>query len=239
MTDLERFAAVLLAEWQNEGGRANAALTVAGLLDRTLPYRGARRALALESSEDYESLVLRLIGEEAGLVVTDPMEAAEMARSTLESKIPDLDVLRLLRSASLTFTDDAVSRLEGVRPLPAAAQAEQPAAAETAAVSGSAAPRMDPDVLPMRRASEPADHTAVATPRMDPEPPPAFLTKVAFTAPESMCWQCSQPLPGTRKANFCVECGADQRAPQCRACGATVERHWKHCPECGMVQARS
>lgn len=238
MTDLERFAAVLLAEWQNEGGRANAALTVAGLLDRTLPYRAARRALALESSEDYESLVLRLIGEEAGLVVTDPMEAAEMARSTLESKIPDLDVLRLLRSASLTFTDDAMSRLEGVRPLPAAAQSEQPVA-DVAAASGSSAPRVDADVLPIRRSPEPADHTAVPAPRVEHEPPPAFLTKVAFTAPEAMCWQCSQPLPGSRKVNFCVECGADQRAPQCLACGATVERHWKHCPDCGMVQARS
>ena len=239
MTDLERFAAVLLAEWQNEGGRANAALTVAGLLDRTLPYRSARRALALESSEDYEALVLRLVGEEGGLVVTDPMEAAEMARSTLESKIPDLDVLRLLRSATLTFTDDAVSRLEGVRPLPASPPVEQQPAMEAAA-SGSGAPRVDADVLPMRRAPEPAEHTAVPTPRMaDAEPPPAFLTKVAFTAPDAMCWQCSQPLPGNRKVNFCVECGADQRSPRCMSCGGVVERHWKHCPDCGMTLAKS
>ncbi len=238
MTDLERFAAVLLAEWQNEGCRATSALTVAGLLDRTLPYRAARRALALESSEDYEALVLRLVGEEAGLVVTDPMEAAEMARSTLESKIPDLDVLRLLRSATLTFTDDAVSRLEGVRPLPASAQVEQPAKEATASV-GAPAPRVDADVLPMRRAPEPADHTAVPLPRAEAEAPPAFLTKVAFTPPDEMCWQCSQPLPTTRKVNFCVECGADQRAPLCLSFGGTVERHWKHCPDCGMTLAKS
>lgn len=237
MTDLERFAAVLLAEWQNEGGRATSALTVAGLLDRTLPYRAARRALALESSEDYEALVMRLIGEEAGLVVTDPIEAAEMARSTLESKIPDLDVLRLLRSATLTFTDDAVSRLEGVRPLPAM-QADTPMM-EAAAGNGSGVPRVEADVLPIRRTPEPADHTAVATPRVEHEPPPAFLTKVAFAAPDSVCWQCSHPLPTDRKANFCVECGADQRRPQCLSCGATVELHWKHCPDCGMVLAKS
>jgi hypothetical protein len=237
VTDLERFAAVLLAEWQNEGGRPNAALSVANLLDKTLPYRSARRALALESSEDYEALVLRLVGEEAGLVATDPMEAAEMARSTLESKIPDLDVLRLLRSATVTFTDDAVSRLEGVRPLPAAAAVEQ--APMEATGNGAGTPRAEADVLPMRRAPEPADHTATPAPRTDPEPPPAFLTKVAFVPPESLCWQCSQPLPTTRKANFCVECGADQRSPHCLACGGVVERHWKHCPDCGTVLARS
>lgn len=238
MTDLERFAAVLLAEWQNEAGRATSALTVSGLLDRTLPYRMARRALALESSEDYEALVLRLIGEEAGLVATDPIEAAEMARSTLVSKIPDLDVLRLLRSATLTFTDDAVSRLEGVRPLPAGTQTDAPAA-EAGVAQGAPGSRPDADVLPMRRAPEPADHTAAPTPRVAHDPPPAFLTKVAFVSPEAMCWQCSQPLPVNRKVNFCVECGADQRSPRCLSCGGTVERHWKHCPECGMGLAKS
>jgi hypothetical protein len=237
VTDLERFAAVLLAEWQGQGGRAESALPVSGLLDRTLPYRAARKALALESSEDYEALVLRLIGEEGGLVVTDPIEAAEMARTTLESKIPDLDVLRLLRSATLTFTDDAVSRLDGVRPLPGATTSEA-SPPEVPAVPA-AASRPEADVLPMRRASEVADHTAVPVPPREVEPPPAFLTKVAFTAPDGLCWQCSQPLPTNRRVNFCVECGADQRAPQCLACGATVERHWKHCPDCGMVLARS
>lgn len=233
MTDLERFAAVLLAEWQNECGRTDLPLAVGALLDKTLPYRAARKALALESSEDYELLTLRLIGEEGGLVSVVPAEAAEMARETLSSKIPDLDVMALLRSASITFTDDAVSRLDGVRPLPAAV-AEVPVASAPVRAVGS-------DVLPMRRAPEVADATATpaATSRLPAEPPAAFLTEVAFTSPDAACWQCAQRLPTGRRVNFCVECGADQRAPQCLSCGGTVERHWRHCPECGMVLARS
>ncbi len=225
MTELERFAAVLLAQWHNEAGRATAALGVADLLDRVLPYRAARRALAIESSEEYEALVLRMIAEESGLVTTDPLEFAEMARTTLETKIPDLDVLRLLRSATITFTDDAISRLDGVRPLPPATADQQPAQAGPGA-----------DVLPMRRAPEVADHTATATatpaPR-DTAPPPPFLTRVAFTAPGTTCWQCSAPLPQDRAVKFCVECGADQRKPRCGACGSDVEPGWKHCAECG------
>ncbi len=236
MTELERFAAVLLAAWQAESGRSDAALAVGALLDRILPYKQARRQLALETAEDYEALVLRLVGEEAGLVVTEPGEAAEMARTTLASKVPDLEVLRLLRSAAVTFSDDAVSRLEGVRPLPASAPSIEEPADDSPVESG-----VDDDrVFPIRRAAEPALSTATPS----PEPPagagspPEFLTGVAFTPPAEACWSCDTALPIGRTINFCVECGADQRQPQCASCGATVERHWKHCPECGMVLAR-
>ena len=228
MTDLERFAAVLLAEWSNESGRPTATFSTADLLDRVMPYRVARRALAIDTAEDYELLVLRLVSEEAAIVTTDPLEAAEMARTTLASKIPDLDVLQLLRSAMITFTDDAISRLEGVRPLPPPS-AEPPAAASHPGA----------DVLPIRRAPEAADHTATAAPSMaSDEPPPAFLTKVAFTPPDLSCWQCGTALPGGRTVKFCVECGADQRKPRCNSCGTDVEPTWKHCAECG-AQLRS
>jgi hypothetical protein len=234
-----------LAEWQSESGRADAALPVGDLLDRTFPYRAARRALQLESSEEYELCVLRLVSGEAGLVATSPPEAGEMARATLAEKIPDLDQLQLLRSATICFTDDAVSRLDGVRPLPSPTQAdgddEDDGDKPTAPESGDQ--DKDTGVIPIRRSPE-----LVATPSSSPsaskraapsEPPPAFLTGVEFTAPGGCCWQCSNPLPTGRPVNFCVECGADQRSPQCLACGTDVERTWKHCPECGASQADS
>lgn len=237
MTDLERFAAILLAEWQAESGRTDAALSVGDLLDRTFPYRSARRTLQLESSEDYELCVLRLVSEEGGLVETSPAEAGEMARATLAEKIPDLDQLQLLRSALVTFSDDAVSRLDGVRPLPQAMASEAEVSEE--ASTGEETP--DRGVIPIRRHAESAGSTEAPPPtRAAPsEPPPAFLTGVAFTPPDGACWQCSTPLPTGRRVNFCVDCGADQRAPQCLACGSVVERHWKHCPECGAAQERS
>ncbi len=118
MTDLERFAAVLLAECQQEGRRRTDPLAVGSLLDRILPYRTARKSLGIDASEDYEMLVLRLIAEEGALVHTEPGEAAALARETVAATVPDLDILQRLRSASLAFTDDAVDRLEGVRPMP-------------------------------------------------------------------------------------------------------------------------
>lgn len=245
MTDLERFAAILLAEWQAASGRTDAALAVGDLLDRTFPYRSARRALNLDSSEDYELCVLRLVGEEAALVETSPREAGEMARATLAAKIPDLEQLQLLRGATITFSDDAVSRLEGVRPLrPSTGANNEHLPGAEAEGEPDSAPRGDDQagVIPIRRpaAADPAPEEAPRTTRAAPsEPPPAFLTGVAFTPPEGSCWQCNTPLPTGRQVNFCVECGADQRSPQCVSCGGVVERDWKHCPECGASQERS
>lgn len=222
MTEIERFAALLLAEMRAEGARPEAALGVGALLDRTFPYKMARRTLQLESAEDYEAMVLRLIAEEAGIVVTEPADAAEMARTTLASRIPDLDVLRLLRSASVTFTDDAITRLDGVRILPS-----KPPESATADVAFEATPEsIEPSlererVFPIRRHTEVADATRVATP-----PPPIGA---------ATCWSCGAPPPPGRRMNFCVACGADQRAPTCGGCGAAVERSWKHCPDCGQV----
>lgn len=226
MTDLERFAAVLLAEWLQEGRHPGDPIAVGSLLDRTLPYRTARKLLGIDVSEDYEMLVLRLIAEEDGLVRTEPSAAAAMARDTLSSKLPDLDLLHRLHSAAMTFTDEAIDRLEGVRPMPASPSAPPvpPVVAE--------APPTPRTVFPIRPEVE-MPSEGPTPPRVQDEPPAEFLTGVAFTPPAPGCWSCHTPLPSDRVAKFCVACGADQRAPSCPNCGTTVERGWSFCPECG------
>jgi predicted RNA-binding Zn-ribbon protein involved in translation (DUF1610 family) len=234
MTDLERFAATLLAQWRTDEIRAEQPITVAAILDQLLPYRVARRLLGIDVSEDYEALVLRLVAEEGRLVVVEPTGAAEMARNTMASKLPDLANLELLRSATLEFTDDTMARLDGVLPMPAPREDSRWAPPSSRAGSEviplhASAPAAPP--APPRRDEEPA----VKSPA-ESGPPPEFLTTVAFTPPsDSTCWTCHQALPAGRQVKFCPFCGADQRQPKCRACGEPVEREWHHCPECGSV----
>ncbi len=231
MTELERIAAALLAQWRSDGGTAEAPITVSAILDHTLPYRVARRVLGIDVSEDYEALLLRLLSEEEALVVVDPADAAEMARTTMADKLPDLDVLQLLRSATITFTADAAERLTDVLPL---RTPSTPAPSTWSPSVEPSAPVTETPVTPLRAApTTPADATAVAPASGPPAPVPEFVTKVRFDAPASPCWSCSVALPTGRVVKFCPYCGADQREPSCPACEAPVERDWRHCPDCG------
>lgn len=247
MTDLERFVAALLVQWRADGGGGGGAIDVGTLLDRTMPYRTARRLLGIDISEDYEALVLRLIAGEEGLATTNPEEAGEMARTTMADRIPDLDTLRLLRSAALMLTDDAQARLADASFGEARAEANEKwrgmesvpsssnAAAETTlpeADTDAEDQEQVADVIPLPVAR---DATRVATPTAPPGPPPAYLTgPAAFVSPEAACWSCAEELPTERTVKFCPFCGASQQPPACGACGTAVERAWKHCPECGL-----
>ncbi len=263
MTELERLAATLLVQWRADGGANGGPITVAALLDRVLPYRVARRILGIDVSEDYEALVLRLLSEDEDLVHVEPVEAADMAKATINSRLPDLDALQLLRSATVTITDRTIARLGDVLPMPSAKEESKPAAApvanedvpprgarrgsaassrskgtqrtaefEAPTVAASAPPPVampgDNDVIPLH-----PEVTAAAAAK-PPDPPPEFLTTVSFTPPAAAhCWSCTGVLPADRAVKFCPFCGADQRQPTCGNCGATAERGWKHCAECG------
>ena len=246
MTELERLASTLLTQWHAEGGADGGPIGVGALLDRVLPYRQARRLLGIDISEDYEALLLRLLAEEEGLVHVVPHAAAELARATIGSKLPDLDVLEKLRSAEVTLTPAALSRLEGVLQMPPARPPEGetvPAPVAAPPIDGLGEesddhPIDDTDIIPLPVSRMVADAIRVAleTPPAGPPPgpPPDFLTAVQFTPPQESCWSCSEGLPEGRMVKFCPFCGADQRPPACPACGGAVERNWKHCPECGV-----
>ncbi|MEP6590877.1 MAG: zinc ribbon domain-containing protein [Gemmatimonadota bacterium] len=254
MTELERLTATLLAQWHAEGGTAGGPIPIAALLDRVLPYRRARRLLGIDVSEDYEALLLRLLAEEEGLVEVHPAEAAEQARATLATKLPDLDVLQRLRPADVTVRADTVSRLEGVLQMPPARAVDPaPVPGMSAAIAnpeprafddipaigvGEDGPINDADIIPLPVSRTVADAIRVALEdreeRTSHPPTPEFLTAVQFHSPSESCWGCGEALPEGRSVKFCPFCGADQRAPTCPACGSSIERQWKHCAECGI-----
>lgn len=209
MSELERLAAAILTQWRHEGGSGGGPIEVSALIDRVFPYRAARRVLGIDISEDYEALMLRLIAEEEGLARVFPPDAAELARETLAARLPDLATLALLRSATVTFSDAALSRLSNVLPIGAKPESQW---------AGSAAP-----------VSEPTPATPPA-PAAVPVPVAVPMASAPAAAP---CWSCGEMLPATRAAKFCPQCGANQGEPVCGGCGAHAERGWKHCPECG------
>ena len=214
MTELERFAGAVLAQWRADGGADDAPIAVSALIDRVLPYRVARRLLGIDVSEDYEALVLRLLAEEEELVQVSPTDAAELARATATSRLPDLGVLDLLRSASFRLSE---------RVTVAAVEA---AASASPKNTSHHAPKADG-----KRSTGRDEPAVVAAPALAPAS--VTIPVRAADAPDQLCWSCAEALPVGREVKFCPCCGADQRQPKCAACGVAAERGWKHCADCG------
>jgi hypothetical protein len=84
---------------------------VADIRKSLLPYRAQRRALGLESVEDYETVLLRLVAEERGYVKTQPPAAAVRCRDELGQSNPDLAVLEDLADATVQLTSLAASQI--------------------------------------------------------------------------------------------------------------------------------
>ncbi|MGH7581753.1 MAG: zinc ribbon domain-containing protein [Gemmatimonadales bacterium] len=201
MKELEEFAAAVLTRWQKQGGIRGGPIPVSALLDTVFPYRIARRVLGIDASEDYEAMVLRLLAEEGGLARVEPMDAADMAKATVTSKLPDLDVLQLLRSAEVTISVSGEAHAPSPEPTPSSPE-------------------------------PPTASVAPATPNQPLANQEMIMTSEAEASEH--CWSCGEALPAGRDAKFCPFCGGDQRTPVCPECGGSVERRWKHCPDCGV-----
>ena len=236
MTDLERFAAALLAQWRAEGGQGGGPIGIDAILDRTMPYRVARRLLGIDISEDYEALVLRLIAGDEALASTSPEEAGEMARATMADKLPDLDTLRLLRSASITLGDDAIANLGDVAFGGARAEADakwsQAERASQAAARrrhrGSRAGSRCPSDAHPRRPGMPPVSSHPSSRRDRPRLPPVGG---GVHAARPLVLELCDELPSDRVVKFCPSAGRCSRRRHAFVWSGTA--HWKHCPECG------
>jgi hypothetical protein len=69
--------------------RLRTPMTLAELRESIIPYRANRRALQLESVEDYELVVLRLCAGEGGLVRTEPEEVRARYLGSADVTTPD------------------------------------------------------------------------------------------------------------------------------------------------------
>ncbi|HMH55582.1 MAG TPA: hypothetical protein VK535_04915, partial [Gemmatimonadales bacterium] len=119
-----------------------------GEIRRTiLPYRANRRALQLETSEDYELVLIRLCAGEGGFARTEPDDVhAEFAAEALSSN-PDLTIVHRHESAVLILNEEQLVRaLDPARELafaPSDQRFAPPAPRETAPTPDPPAPARD------------------------------------------------------------------------------------------------
>ncbi len=170
MTDLERFFRRLVANLAaTDPARLHRPIPLDDIRAAIVPYRTNRRALPLDSSEDYELVLLRLCAGEGGCVRTEPEEARARFAEELASPNPDLDVLRRFENVLVSLRSEPLARALEPEPKPSAVRA---AAGSTMPARPSSSSRHDraddarrSTELEPRRRAEP-DPTSPGTPAL-------------------------------------------------------------------------
>jgi len=218
VTELERFFRRLVANLAgSDPARLHRPIPLEDILESIVPYRSNRRALLLESSEDYELVVLRLCAGEGGLVRTEPEEVRVRFAEEAASTNPDLHVLHKFEHVLVSIRAEPLTRALGSEPDPDLPYAPPLA---TQLLAGLDLPALDPlnDLDPI-------------------EPDASGAADEAPAADAPHCLYCGDALPGDRPVRFCPHCGQRQAPSECPQCHSDVEPGWRHCVSCGTALA--
>lgn len=214
MTDLQRFFRQIVRNLAaTDPARLHRPLPLTDLRDSIVPYRANRRALQLESSEDYELVLLRLCAGEGGFARTEPDDVRVEFEAEARSSNPDLGIVHRHEKAVVSLEPKSLALALDHQPGLAFAPPDHFARLSMGEEAAATEPE-SPSIEPLRAAGEPA---AAGGPRTHE------------------CGLCGHPLPTGRVVNFCPQCGASQGLSRCTACQSKVEAGWRHCINCGAA----
>lgn len=234
MQDIERLFRHLTRTLQAvDPARLQQPVSVGELVSRFVPYRTSRRALGVDSSEDYELLLLRFASGEGGFANTEPDPVRKRFMSEVKSPNPDLNVLREFRDAVFVLQPAPLARV-------LSGQTEEDAYAPPPRPAPEPPPELVQAVEQMDAESdviEPLPFDAVRTPAapapVEVDEPVLPEVPVAPVAAAARCSFCGGSLPAGRTVHFCPHCGQSQLQGHCPRCKAEVEYGWRHCVSCG------
>jgi hypothetical protein len=215
--DLDRLFERLVSVLADDApGRLAVPFPAAEVYERLVPYRSNRSILKVATHQDYEMAVLRLLAGERGYASLEPAEVQDALRREAGESSPDAALFRQFPDAILSLNRLAAERfLRGDR-----AYAPPPPAT--------------PPPAPPPESVEAADQEE----GRDEKPP---LAGAAFELAEQseiprQCPYCGETLPGSRKVNFCPQCGQPPSGElRCPACGGEMDVGWRYCVSCGRA----
>lgn len=213
MEDLSRFFGQMVRNLAaTDPARLRRPLPLGEIRETILPYRANRRALRLETSEDYELVLIRLCAGEGGFARTEPDDVhAEFAAEALSSN-PDLTIVHRHEDAVVILNQEQLAR--------ALDPAQELGSAPSDQRFAPPAPR-EPASAP----EPPAPAREVSKPQSAPLPP-------------AVCRACGGKLPPGRSVKFCPHCGESQVLTHCPECQTELEPAWRHCVACGAAVRR-
>ncbi len=260
MTDLERLFRRLVDNLiAIDPARLHRPVPLAELLGSIIPYRTTRRALNVDSAEDYDSLVLRLCAGEGGFVRMVSDDITQVFQDQLSSPNPDLSVLKEHGRAELLLGTEPLAHALGPGPEEAYAPPEPdtdlldlPSVSERRGKEARTPP--PPSVAsPESDSSDSAEATRrrgdVATGRRQADPPsneirldtyrPMSFTAEPTPAPTPTPPMVPPPPRITPELDEPIGRRRGESGPRCSYCGGRLPtgRAVNFCPHCGENQA--
>lgn len=235
--------------------------TVQELYETLIPYRHHRRELGIETNQDYEIAVTRLLSGERDYLQADP-EMRDKLESELTSAHADPGAFREFAGAKVSLAPEALRRIRALT-VPAGASGDTGAAAAVSAGDAGAGASTSSSNAPEAGSSRSDSNQAAASPtgvasspgaaQTDPSgatasgaavsgasgagesarPAPAAIPSLLNVSVPEGCAFCGGTLPEGRTVIYCPHCGNNLSVSRCPACGGELEKGWKFCVSCG------
>jgi hypothetical protein len=202
--------------------------TVQELYETLIPYRHHRRELGIETNQDYEVAVTRLLSGERDYLQADP-EMRDKLQAELAMPHADPGGFREFAGAKVSLAPEALRRIRALTvPSGGTTNAGAPSIVDTGA-GAPAAEERPPDASPTAATSPPEAAAAMAGESARPIP---VTIPTLLNVPEG-CPFCGGTLPEGRTVVYCPHCGNNLSVSRCPACGGELEKGWKFCVSCG------
>lgn len=220
--------------------------TVQELYETLIPYRHHRRELGIETNQDYEIAVTRLLSGERDYLQADP-EMRDKLQAELASPHADPGAFREFAGAKVSLAPEALRRIRALT-VPAGAESSSASAGQAAQAAeplSNTSAGAAPSIASGAAVSSPQGESGTASGFSATFPlssrtagesarptPPALASLVLLSVPEG-CPFCGGTLPEGRPVMYCPHCGNNLSVSRCPACGGELEKGWKFCVTCG------
>lgn len=178
--------------------------TVQELYEDLVPYRHHRRDLGIETNQDYEAAVSRVLSGERGYLRGD-LSMQEKLTANQKEKVPDTGAFRDYAGSKVSLAPEALAAL-GLDPAPKQSAAPIDSASEKVIAA--------PDMPPVSGESTVAEN-------------------ISDLGSAENCRFCSGTLPEGRTVTYCPHCGQNLAVRNCPACGTELDKNWRFCVTCG------
>lgn len=215
---------------------------VSELYENLVPYRTHRKQLRIDTKQDYEMVLLRLLAGERGYAAVEPEEVREALAREAAGVNPDTGLFRRYAGAKVRLDPDRVNDALGrTRPERDALAPPALVEVETPAPPPAERPDLDAAALVAEGEEEPTeDRPRAELPFSleedeEAEPPPTLPRQPS--AGSTSCAYCGGELPLGRAVMFCPHCGQNVGVVHCPACGSELDVGWRYCITCGNQMA--